>query len=98
MIKEFLKAFFFFILEKFLNFVCLKLYEPWFKDFMVKVTLFSIKVDFFFPQRGVFILLNSNEITKTTRDYLKKSPFLKANLISLIASYFKRHSQYTMYS
>ena len=50
MIKEFLKAFFF-ILEKFLNFVCLRLYEPWFKDFMVKVTLFSIKVDFFSTTR-----------------------------------------------
>ena len=74
--KEFRFFYLIFVSENFfwsLNLVCLKLCEPWFKDFMA---LFSIKVDvFFFPERekrSVFILLNLNEITKPTGYILEK--------------------------
>ena len=37
----------FFVLEKSLNFVGLKMYEPWFLDFIVKI-ISSINAEFFF--------------------------------------------------
>ena len=69
---------------------------------IVKMTLFLINagVFFFFQNEknvvSFFILLNPNEITKTTRQFLKKASLLRANQIALIASYFKKNFQQKM--